>query len=213
MCCACWDAFLLTTFVRSACLSYYKYPISSDQSGLSPVFSFFNDLLACRLSKHRVFFLFITPFCVRDYCVWSSLEISSFWNTHISPSDTNNDGMVTEIPFSPILIFDMSINYTSVCCEFIQCSPATWLADWVSAPGVQVIDGSKRICTDSKELARFGLVFDISHNIQIVDEAHRVLRAAIIQYKVNWNDQNNRLILNIWCYASLSPQQFTNLFL
>lgn len=59
MCCECWDAFLLTTFIRRGYLSYRSFSLSFSQLCHSPLVSLINKVF---LFFHRLPFFFFQTF-------------------------------------------------------------------------------------------------------------------------------------------------------
>ena len=99
------DAPLHTTVIMCGHLCYCHLPVSLDQSGPSPLTSLVNKVF---LPTELLFigcFLFFAAFYAnsRDYYVWKSQKISSFWDTQTTLSGTNNHSTVkvTEITFLP----------------------------------------------------------------------------------------------------------------
>lgn len=60
------------------------------------------------INKALDIFFFFRPVYVnsRDGCPWKSQKINSFWNIHMSPSDTNNHAKSLTFPVLPILMLD-----------------------------------------------------------------------------------------------------------
>lgn len=95
--CACWDAFQLSTVVKSDHLSYYSLPdsLSADRSGHSPLMCHQWGVSACRPSAHT---LFPPP------ASWLNSQNKSAVSEILkkSTSDTNDHA-----------IYDVNINWSS----------------------------------------------------------------------------------------------------
>ena len=124
------DMFILLTTVVKGC--YCKLPVNSNQSGHSPLNSLFNKMLLMNCCSLDI--CFPTPFRdSRDCCECKCQEIISFTNDKTVSSDTNNHTKVTEITFSFILMWTFTEAPDVYLQDFMYCTAATWLGDWVLA--------------------------------------------------------------------------------
>lgn len=124
---ASWDAFLLTT-VTSDYLSFYRLPVTSDQSDHSPLT--FSSTRYFLLLQDVFFFFVFTPFFLnsKGCSVWKSQQKSSAKsgsNNHNHANQTFSSVwcLIWPIPWSSCLVFCLRL--------CIVLLPYDWLIRWL----------------------------------------------------------------------------------